>query len=88
MTVYHHQLKLAGSLWNLFCGTPCISDPAPSYTAFYDSGKRYNILRNRNDSWDYDMDQLLFGTMLFTLLAFLFPTVLAYYMLFALVSVP
>lgn len=29
------------------------------------------------------MDQLLFGTILFTLVAFLFPTVLAYYALFA-----
>ncbi|KAJ7575968.1 N-acetylglucosaminyl transferase component-domain-containing protein [Mycena floridula] len=47
-------------------------------------GKRYNVLRNRTDSWEYDMDQLLFGTILFTLLAFLFPTVLAYYALFAL----
>ncbi|KAF9075741.1 N-acetylglucosaminyl transferase component-domain-containing protein [Rhodocollybia butyracea] len=47
-------------------------------------GKRFNILRNRTDSWEYDIDQLLFGTILFTLLAFLFPTVLAYYALFAL----
>ncbi|KAK7460630.1 pig-Q, variant 2 [Stygiomarasmius scandens] len=47
-------------------------------------GKRYNVLRNRTDSWEYDTDQLLFGTILFTLLAFLFPTVLAYYSLFAL----
>jgi phosphatidylinositol glycan class Q protein len=31
------------------------------------------------------MDQLLFGTILFTLLAFLFPTVIAYHSLFALV---
>lgn len=46
-------------------------------------GKRYNVLRNRIDSWEYDIDQLLFGTILFTLLAFLFPTVLAYYALFA-----
>ncbi|KAF5378146.1 hypothetical protein D9615_007634 [Tricholomella constricta] len=46
-------------------------------------GKRYNVLRNRTDSWEYDIDQLLFGTILFTLLAFLFPTVLAYYALFA-----
>ncbi|KAJ6629933.1 N-acetylglucosaminyl transferase component-domain-containing protein [Mycena sp. CBHHK59/15] len=46
-------------------------------------GKRYNVLRNRTDSWEYDTDQLLFGTILFTLLAFLFPTVLAYYSLFA-----
>ncbi|KAJ7199594.1 N-acetylglucosaminyl transferase component-domain-containing protein [Mycena pura] len=47
-------------------------------------GKRFNVLRNRTDAWEYDTDQLLFGTILFTLLAFLFPTVLAYYTLFAL----
>ncbi|GLB42793.1 putative N-acetylglucosaminyl transferase component (Gpi1) [Lyophyllum shimeji] len=47
-------------------------------------GKRYNVLRDRTDSWEYDLDQLLFGTILFTLVAFLFPTVLAYYALFAL----
>ncbi|KAJ7256790.1 N-acetylglucosaminyl transferase component-domain-containing protein [Mycena haematopus] len=46
-------------------------------------GKRFNVLRNRTDTWEYDTDQLLFGTILFTLLAFLFPTVLAYYTLFA-----
>lgn len=49
-------------------------------------GKRFNVLRNRIDSWDYDLDQLLLGTILFTLLAFLFPTVLAYYALFATAS--
>ncbi|KAF9520560.1 hypothetical protein BS47DRAFT_1387177 [Hydnum rufescens UP504] len=41
-------------------------------------GKRRNVLRNRIDSWDYDLDQLLLGTILFTLLAFLFPTVLGH----------
>ncbi|PCH37484.1 Gpi1-domain-containing protein [Wolfiporia cocos MD-104 SS10] len=46
-------------------------------------GKRYNVLRNRLDSWDYDMDQLLLGTILFVLVAFLYPTVLVYYALFA-----
>ncbi|KAH8827227.1 N-acetylglucosaminyl transferase component-domain-containing protein [Flagelloscypha sp. PMI_526] len=46
-------------------------------------GKRYNVLRNRVDSYEYDLDQLLFGTILFTLVAFLFPTALAYYALFA-----
>ncbi|OJT05908.1 N-acetylglucosaminyl-phosphatidylinositol biosynthetic protein gpi1, partial [Trametes pubescens] len=46
-------------------------------------GKRYNVLRNRIDTWDYDLDQLLLGTILFTLLAFLYPTVLTYYALFA-----
>lgn len=49
------------------------------------TGKRRNVLRNRTDSWDYDLDQLLLGTILFTLLAFLFPTVLVYYALFAMV---
>lgn len=47
-------------------------------------GKRYNVLRNRTDNWEYDLDQLVFGSILFTLLAFLFPTVLVYYALFAL----
>lgn len=49
-------------------------------------GKRYNVLRDRVDSWDYSIDQLILGTMLFTLVAFLAPTVIVYYGLFALVS--
>ncbi|RCH80838.1 phosphatidylinositol N-acetylglucosaminyltransferase subunit gpi1, partial [Rhizopus stolonifer] len=49
-------------------------------------GKKQNILRHRIDSCDYDLDQLLLGTSLFTLLTFLFPTVLIYYMTFAVVS--
>jgi hypothetical protein len=50
---------------------------------FFGVGKRRNVLRNRTDTWSYDIDQLLFGTVLFTLLAFLFPTALVYYVLFA-----
>ncbi|KIL60043.1 hypothetical protein M378DRAFT_14411 [Amanita muscaria Koide BX008] len=46
-------------------------------------GKRYNVLRHRTDNWEYDMDQLLLGTIVFTLLAFLAPTIFAYYALFA-----
>lgn len=46
-------------------------------------GKRYNVLQNRLDSWDYSLDQLLLGTMLFTLVAFLSPTIVVYYGLFA-----
>jgi phosphatidylinositol N-acetylglucosaminyltransferase subunit Q len=49
-------------------------------------GKRYNVLRDRVDSWDYSIDQLVLGTMLFTLIAFLAPTIIVYYALFALVS--
>ncbi|EGO03941.1 hypothetical protein SERLA73DRAFT_175640 [Serpula lacrymans var. lacrymans S7.3] len=47
-------------------------------------GKRYNALRNRTDTWDYDIDQLLLGTILFTLVAYLSPTITLYYALFAL----
>lgn len=46
-------------------------------------GKKYNVLRNRVDSCDYDLDQLLVGTILFTLLFFLLPTVVVFYLNFA-----
>lgn len=48
-------------------------------------GKKRNTLRHRIDSCDYDLDQLLLGTILFTLLTFLFPTIVVYYLTFALV---
>lgn len=41
------------------------------------------MLRNRIDSCDYDLDQLLVGTILFTLLFFLLPTVVVFYLNFA-----
>ena len=47
-------------------------------------GKKRNVLRNRIDSCDYELDQLLLGTILFTLLFFLLPTVMVFYMTFAL----
>ncbi|KAL1587262.1 hypothetical protein WHR41_04335 [Cladosporium halotolerans] len=46
-------------------------------------GKKRNVLRNRIDSCDYDLDQLLLGTILFTLLFFLLPTVAVFYTTFA-----
>ncbi|KAJ2162549.1 pig-Q [Coemansia sp. RSA 552] len=45
-------------------------------------GRKHNVLRNRIDRCDYDLDQLLIGTILFTLLTYLFPTVLVYYLTF------
>ena len=45
-------------------------------------GKKHNVLRNRIDSCDYDLDQLLLGTILFTLLFFLLPTVAVFYLTF------
>lgn len=46
-------------------------------------GKKRNVLRNRIDSCDYTLDQLLLGTILFTLLTFLLPTVIVFYLSFA-----
>lgn len=46
-------------------------------------GKKWNVLRERLDSADYDLDQLLLGTILFACLAFIWPTVMVYYLLFS-----
>lgn len=46
------------------------------------TGKRWNVIRQRTDSYQYDVDQLFLGTLLFTVSAFLFPTVLTYAALF------
>ncbi|KAK9470142.1 N-acetylglucosaminyl transferase component-domain-containing protein [Dipodascopsis tothii] len=46
-------------------------------------GKRRNVLRQRIDSCDYGFDQLLVGTILFTVLIFLLPTVAVFYAFFA-----
>ncbi|KAA8646091.1 phosphatidylinositol N-acetylglucosaminyltransferase [Aspergillus tanneri] len=46
-------------------------------------GKKRNVLRNRIDSCDYDLDQLLIGTILFTVLFFLLPTIVVFYLAFA-----
>ena len=46
-------------------------------------GKKRNILRSRVDNNDYDLTQLLLGTLLFTVVFFLFPTTLVYYLFFS-----
>lgn len=48
-------------------------------------GKKYNVLRQRLDNLDPDeshTDQLLLGTLMFTLLVYLLPTTFAFYLLF------
>ena len=45
-------------------------------------GKKINILRGRVDTYNCDKQQLLLGTALFAVLAFLFPTFTAFYILF------
>ncbi|KAN0105245.1 N-acetylglucosaminyl transferase component (Gpi1) domain containing protein [Russula decolorans] len=47
-------------------------------------GKRYNVLHRRTDSWLYEVDQLILGTLLFTLFTFSLPTLLTYGILFTL----
>lgn len=63
--IYHWQLDIMYSLFQLFCG------------------KKRNVLRDRVDSNDYEVDQLLMGTLLFTVNVFLLPTVLAFYVMFS-----
>ena len=47
-------------------------------------GKKWNILRERIDSYDYDNSQLLVGTIFFTILLFLLPTTAMYFFIFLL----
>ncbi|CCF56711.1 hypothetical protein KAFR_0B04150 [Kazachstania africana CBS 2517] len=42
-------------------------------------GKKRNVLRDRIDHHFFELDQLLMGTLLFLILVFLMPTVLAFY---------
>jgi hypothetical protein len=46
-------------------------------------GKKNNKLRGRVDDAQYSLDQLLLGTLMFSSLVFLFPTVAVYYFLFS-----
>ncbi|OWB61911.1 hypothetical protein B5S31_g3896 [[Candida] boidinii] len=50
------------------------------FRLFY--GKKYNVLRNRVDSNNYEFDQLLFGIIIFSMIIYLFPTVIAFYITF------
>lgn len=50
------------------------------FKLFY--GKKYNILRNRVDSNDYEFDQLMLGIIIFTILIYLLPTVFIFYLTF------
>lgn len=50
-------------------------------------GKKWNVLHNRLDSADYSLDQLLLGTVIFSTMMFLLPTIVAYYLLFTLIKI-
>eukprot|EP00040_Diaphanoeca_grandis_P022643 m.122125 g.122125 ORF g.122125 m.122125 type:complete len:350 (-) comp28901_c0_seq6:167-1216(-) len=50
-------------------------------------GKKSNPLRGRVDTSDFDTDQLLLGTVFFTISVFLHPTVLAFYVVFYVIRI-
>ena len=49
-------------------------------------GRRWNPEKQRVETWPYTLEQLFLGTLCFTILLFLFPTVLLYYAVFVVVS--
>uniref|UniRef100_A0A0N5AWU4 7TM_GPCR_Srx domain-containing protein n=1 Tax=Syphacia muris TaxID=451379 RepID=A0A0N5AWU4_9BILA len=49
-------------------------------------GRKYNPLRKRVDSLQLDSRQLFIATLFFTILLFLYPTVIIYYLVFSTVS--
>ena len=51
-------------------------------------GLKWNPLRQRVDTCQYDLDELLFGTLFFVLLCFLSPTVFAFHVLLAVFLLP
>ncbi|KAK4058865.1 pig-Q [Microbotryomycetes sp. JL221] len=70
-------VKLNFELASLFC------DGFLWGTGLWEQRKKYNVLRKRVEPAVYEVDQLMLGTILFTLVTFLFPTVLVYYLAFA-----
>lgn len=83
--ILRFQLYAAYALFTLFRGSSVLLYRAVWMLIPFE-GKRKNVLRARVDSWEYDIDQLILGTVLFTLVAFLMPTVAVYYAFFASVS--
>ncbi|PFH36116.1 phosphatidylinositol n-acetylglucosaminyltransferase [Besnoitia besnoiti] len=48
-------------------------------------GKKWNVLRHREDTLEFELDQLLMGCVLFTIIICLFPTVFIFYVSFAVI---
>ena len=49
-------------------------------------GKKWNPLRQRVDSAQYELDQFLMGTIIFTLFMFLLPTISVFYLFYGIVN--
>merc|ERR1712212_1330725 len=87
------QVALAGDLFTLFTlhlhcfhayACRLASCQTTGLTALWRLfiGKKYNPLRDRVDSADCSVEQLFLGTIIFTILLFLFPTSLTFYAVF------
>ncbi|OII78146.1 N-acetylglucosaminyl transferase component family protein [Cryptosporidium andersoni] len=75
-------------IYVLFSKLHCINIQAISTFYHLFRGKKWNILRNRVDSTINNIEQLLFGTILFTISIFLYPTVAIFYVNFLFIWVP
>ncbi len=54
-----------------------------SFTHFF-SGKKYNVLKHRVDNHEFNIDQLILGTVFLSMVVFLSPTVLVFYITYIL----
>lgn len=63
----------------------CLDILLSLFYLFY--GRKRNVLRNRVDFMEYELDEILLGILLFTVLVFLLPTVTAFYLCFTLAQV-
>jgi phosphatidylinositol glycan class Q protein len=96
-SVYRLQVVALDSLFQLFRGESFLMTKfsglalrtflLPPRIDHGQAGKKRNVLQNRLDSCDYDLDQLMLGTILFTVLLFLLPTVGVYHVLYSLVLI-
>ncbi|SCV69293.1 BQ2448_2313 [Microbotryum intermedium] len=96
-SLFRWHIALLRAVFNIFRGVShnrgyalralVLIDVLPSWLTLLGLGKRYNTLRHRVEPAVYETDQLLLGTILFMLAAFLFPTVLAFYLAFATIRV-
>ncbi|EEA04929.1 N-acetylglucosaminyl transferase component family protein [Cryptosporidium muris RN66] len=86
--IFNIYIFILHYIYVLFSKLHCINIQAISTFYHLFRGKKWNILRNRVDSTINNIEQLLFGTILFTISIFLYPTVAIFYVNFLFIWVP
>jgi hypothetical protein len=89
--LYNTEIRVISALWRLFRGS--YRPPARSAIQSFPvagvvvrghscsrAGRKWNELRQRVDSAQFDVDQLLLGTLGFVVACFLLPTIAVYYL--------